>query len=86
MEKLGIRWGSVEKGKDKLIDTIGYDLQKEFWGKGIMKETLQTIIRYGFEQLKVNFQKEGILRDWMYWSGKHGDMSMFALLRSDWKA
>lgn len=30
---------------------------------------------------KLNFEKEGILRDWMYWNDKHYDMSMFSLLR-----
>jgi ribosomal-protein-alanine N-acetyltransferase len=32
---------------------------------------------------KLNFIKEGVLRDWMYWNEKHYDMSLFALLRKD---
>lgn len=35
---------------------------------------------------KLGFSKEGILREWMYWNGKHYDMSMFSLLRSDYEA
>lgn len=34
---------------------------------------------------KLNFKKEGILRQWMYWNEKHYDMSMFSLLKTDYK-
>lgn len=34
--------------------------------------------------LKLGFQKEGCLRDWMYWDNKHFDMAMFSLLKRDW--
>jgi len=30
---------------------------------------------------KLNFKKEGVLRDWMYWNEKYYDMSMFSLLK-----
>ncbi len=37
----------------------------------------------GSEKLldKLNFTKEGVLKDWMYWNETHYDMSMFALLK-----
>lgn len=34
---------------------------------------------------KIGFKKEGILRDWMYWNEKHFDMTMFSLLRNEYK-
>jgi ribosomal-protein-serine acetyltransferase len=34
--------------------TIGYWLGKEFQGKGIMSQALETIIEYGFRDLKLN--------------------------------
>lgn len=32
---------------------------------------------------KAGFKKEGILRQWMLWNGKHYDMTMYSLLKSD---
>lgn len=39
----------------------------------------------GSEKLlaKLNFQKEGILRNWMYWNEEYYDISMFSLLKED---
>jgi len=34
---------------------------------------------------KLNFRKEGILRQWMLWDEKYYDMSMFALLRVEYE-
>lgn len=34
---------------------------------------------------KLNFKKEGILRQWMFWNEKYYDMSMFALLRIEYE-
>ena len=34
---------------------------------------------------KAHFQKEGILREWMYWNGNHYDMTMFSLIKSAFK-
>lgn len=33
---------------------IGYELNPDFWGKGIMKEALPKVIEYGFETLKLH--------------------------------
>lgn len=34
---------------------------------------------------KLNFKKEGVLRQWMFWNEKYYDMSMFALLRTEYE-
>ena len=33
---------------------------------------------------KLNFKKEGVLREWLFWNGKHFDMSMYSLLKSEY--
>lgn len=60
-----IRWGIVEKETGCLIGTcgynsgyrigasaveIGYDLGREYWGKGFMAEALKSIIDHGFNE------------------------------------
>jgi [ribosomal protein S5]-alanine N-acetyltransferase len=32
---------------------------------------------------KLKFKNEGVLREWMFWNGKHHDMTMFSLLKAD---
>ncbi len=115
--KEGIRWGISFKGTSEIIGTLGfnkiinghkarlgYDLQSKHWGKGYMTEALNTIIRYGFDELninrieaevmlgnigseklltKLNFLKEGTLRQWMFWNEKYYDITMFSLLKED---
>ena len=63
----GIRWGISLKGQDEIIGScgffnrnvehcraeIGYELSKEYWGKGIASEAIKTVITYGFEQLNL---------------------------------
>jgi len=64
---LAIRWGIALKGEQNIIGTIGfnnyspnhranigYDLQKNYWNRGYITESLKTIIKFGFEQLNVN--------------------------------
>ena len=34
---------------------------------------------------KMNFKKEGVLRQWLRWNEKYYDMSMFALLKTDFQ-
>ena len=64
----GMAWAMTLKEDDKFIGTcsyekidkenlsgeIGYDLLKEYWGKGFMTEALRAIIDYGFEHLNLN--------------------------------
>jgi ribosomal-protein-alanine N-acetyltransferase len=33
---------------------IGFDLRRDQWGKGIMKEALTAILKYGFESMSLN--------------------------------
>ena len=115
---IGIRWGIAFKESSEIIGTIGYnkiipnhkgrigyDLQTQYWGQGIMSEALNAIIAFGFETQnivrieaevmqgntgseklleKCQFKKEGVLQQWMYWNEKYYDISMFALLKSDY--
>jgi len=39
--------------KDRCAE-IGYDLSKEYWGKGFMYEALEVFIRFGFEVMNLN--------------------------------
>ncbi|MDI1324195.1 MAG: GNAT family protein [Algoriphagus sp.] len=65
--KTGIRWGIALKGEESIIGTIGFnnfqknhsgnlgfDLQFEYWNKGLISEALKEIIKYGFQQLEIN--------------------------------
>ncbi len=61
-------WAITEKNNDKMVGSIclwnfsedrkkaevGYDLNPNFQGKGIMNESLKTIIQFGFEKLNLN--------------------------------
>lgn len=60
----GITWGMTLNGSDELIGTIGYYrlkhehhtaevgymLHADHWGKGLMTEALEVVVRCGFEQ------------------------------------
>lgn len=64
----GMRWGIVLKASGKLIGTcgfhaisdyhkrieIGYDLNRNFWGKGFMSEALSLIIDHVYSHSEVN--------------------------------
>lgn len=61
-------WGIVDNKDGKLVGTvgfvyvnskhsraeIGYALSKKYWGRGIMTEAVQEIIRFGFQKLSLN--------------------------------
>jgi ribosomal-protein-alanine N-acetyltransferase len=63
-----IRWGIYWREADKLIGTcgfhnideesskleVGFELSQSFWGKGIMKEAVEQILQFAFEQIEVN--------------------------------
>ncbi|MBA4407051.1 GNAT family N-acetyltransferase [bacterium] len=42
-------WNSVNNYAD-----IGYVISKNFWGKGIMTEALKAVIKYCFDELRLN--------------------------------
>jgi [ribosomal protein S5]-alanine N-acetyltransferase len=60
-----IRWGITLPGEDKLIGSCslfhfddgfhraetGYELNRAFWGKGIMTEAVSAILTFGFSEL-----------------------------------
>lgn len=64
----GIRWAITRKEDDKVLGTcgfhnvkaehsraeMGYELGKEFWGQGVMQESLTAILDYGFNTLQYN--------------------------------
>ncbi|MDF2569811.1 MAG: N-acetyltransferase [Sporomusa sp.] len=66
--KQGIRWVITRKEDNKVLGTcgfhnvklehsraeIGYELGKEYWGQGVMKESLTAILNYGFNKMKYN--------------------------------
>jgi len=70
----GIRWGIIKKDENKLVGTcgfhhfdeefkraeIGYELNKNYWKNGIMKEALKEIIEVGFDFMNLN-RIEGIV-------------------------
>jgi ribosomal-protein-alanine N-acetyltransferase len=33
---------------------MGYDLERELWGKGIMTEAMMSVIDFGFEKMELN--------------------------------
>jgi [ribosomal protein S5]-alanine N-acetyltransferase len=66
IEDLGCRWGMYDKNNGKFMGTlgfhylrhkedfiaeVGYDLSKEFWGKGFMTEAMKELILFGFTQM-----------------------------------
>lgn len=68
-ERNGFRWGIEPKGESKLVGScgyykwlkpdgrqaeIGYDLDREYWGRGIMTEALTAIVDFGFQKMKLN--------------------------------
>lgn len=60
-----IRWAITLRGEDKLIGSCsfhhfdagfhraetGYDLNRAYWGKGIMAEAMSAVLTYGFTEL-----------------------------------
>lgn len=65
--KTGIRWGITLKGKGEVIGScgfhnavpqhyraeIGFELSKDYWGKGIASEAIEAIVMFGLEHLKL---------------------------------
>lgn len=64
----GMRWGITLKDEDRVIGScgflnrsqkhhraeIGFELSREYWGKGIAGEALRAVIGYGFSELNLN--------------------------------
>ena len=67
-KETGINWGIVEKHSNNFIGyfgfwrmipehcraEIGYALKSEYWGKSYMYETINRLLRFGFEEMKLH--------------------------------
>jgi [ribosomal protein S5]-alanine N-acetyltransferase len=67
-DKRTIRWGITLKGDDTVIGmcgynywvridyrgSIGYDLARAYWGRGIMPEAIHAIVDFGFTRMGLN--------------------------------
>ncbi|MFD0048113.1 GNAT family N-acetyltransferase [Actinomycetes bacterium NPDC127524] len=66
MEDSGCRWGMYDRNSEKFIGTIGFyylrknedfiaevgfDLCKDYWGKGLMSEAMKEVISFGFTEM-----------------------------------
>lgn len=47
--------GELPEFKDKTGRELGYVLSKDYWGQGLMPEAVKAVIRYCFEDLKIDF-------------------------------
>lgn len=66
--KYELRWGITLTGEDRVIGmvgfnyinrvdrraSIGYDLNRDYWRQGIMREALAAVLRFGFIELNLN--------------------------------
>ncbi|WP_026693526.1 GNAT family N-acetyltransferase [Peribacillus kribbensis] len=118
-EKRSIRWGLILKENNELIGTagfnnlqtwnkraeIGYELDPDYWGKGLAAEAVEELLRYGYEDLGLYrigavtypdnaasqrllerhaFQKEGLLRGYIFQNGRSHDANIYSILKEDW--
>lgn len=66
-EGTGIRWGITLKDSGKVIGScgflnmvtkhyraeVGYELSKDYWGKGIASEALEALVAYGYQHFQL---------------------------------
>lgn len=76
-KEAGYRWTILDKADNRIIGTcgfnyfdeenmrteIGYELDKEYWGKGLMKEALIWIIQMAFDEWKYNRIEAKVIPD-----------------------
>jgi [ribosomal protein S5]-alanine N-acetyltransferase len=73
--KQGVYWTIAKKSDNEMIGAIGlymnnmhhraeitYDLAKEYWRKGIMQKTIQAVMDYAFNEMKL-LRLEAVTRD-----------------------
>ncbi|OXS74854.1 N-acetyltransferase [Lysinibacillus sp. KCTC 33748] len=96
-DKSGLRWLIEEPTTKKVIGTcgflnyekahnrieIGYDLIPSYWGKGIMKETLSSIIHFAFTKMNMN-KIEAKVDEHEFEKGKYVDLINFSILKRDY--
>jgi [ribosomal protein S5]-alanine N-acetyltransferase len=70
MDDLGCRWGIYSKDDHSFIGTggfhyirekqniitaeVGFDLAKNHWGKGFMREVMEALIEFGFKEMNLD--------------------------------
>jgi [ribosomal protein S5]-alanine N-acetyltransferase len=70
LDDAGCRWGIYLKENNQFIGTggfhylrnqisqliaeVGFDLAKDHWGKGYMKEVMRAMIEFGFKQMNLD--------------------------------
>lgn len=74
----GFRWGiTLKEGADRVIGTcgyhawarshfraeIGYELARAYWGQGIMREAVQSLLAFGFAEMALNRVEAHVLPD-----------------------
>ncbi|MGE7625367.1 GNAT family N-acetyltransferase [Viridibacillus sp. NPDC096237] len=66
-EGTGIRWGITLKDSGKVIGScgflnmltkhyrteVGFELSKDYWGKGIASEALEAVVKYGYQHFQL---------------------------------
>ena len=66
-EGTGIRWGITLKDSGKVIGScgflnmltkhyraeVGYELNKDYWGKGIASEALEAVVKHGYQHFQL---------------------------------
>ena len=66
--RYAIQWGITLRGEDRVLGlcglhdwsrnhrraSLGYDLARSHWGRGIATESMNAVLRYGFEQMNLN--------------------------------
>ncbi|MGE7760071.1 GNAT family N-acetyltransferase [Peribacillus sp. NPDC097895] len=77
LNKRGIRWGVVLKDSEKFIGTvglnqlsltnkraeIGYEIHPDYWRKHFTSEAVNEVLRYSFQELKLNRMAALIFKD-----------------------
>lgn len=67
-QRTGLRWGITLRGEDRLIGSctanrfdpdnnhaeVGYELDRAFWGQGIMTEAMSAVLTYCFTELDLH--------------------------------
>lgn len=68
VSRYAIQWGITLRGEDRVLGlcglhdwnrkhrraSVGYDLARSRWGQGIATEAVRAVLRYGFEQWRLN--------------------------------
>ena len=75
--RAGICWGVTLTGEDRVLGMfgfhhwnhyhrraeLGYDMARDYWGQGIASETVRAIVKFGFEQMNLNYIYAGTIAD-----------------------